>query len=65
MMDKFTEKAGAALTAASESAFLKKHPEVTPWHLLQALTEQEGGVVPALLDSAVDDRLRTAGVRTA
>jgi ATP-dependent Clp protease ATP-binding subunit ClpB len=51
MMDKFTEKAREALGAASEAAFLKNHIEVTPWHLLKSLVEQEGGVVPALLDS--------------
>ncbi|MFQ5512163.1 MAG: ATP-dependent chaperone ClpB [Candidatus Krumholzibacteriia bacterium] len=49
MMDKFTEKAGTALGAASECAFLKNHPEVTPWHLLEALIDQKGGVIPALL----------------
>ncbi len=50
MMDKFTDKARAALNAASEIAFLKSHPEVTPWHLLEALLDQEGGVVGALID---------------
>ena len=41
MMDKFTEKARGALAAASESAFLKNHIEVTPWHLLGALIDQD------------------------
>jgi ATP-dependent Clp protease ATP-binding subunit ClpB len=50
MMDKFTEKAREALSAASEAAFLKNHIEVTPWHLLKALIGQSGGIVPALLD---------------
>ena len=50
MMDKFTDKARGALSAASEAAFLKNHVEVTPWHLLKALIEQSDGVVPALLD---------------
>ena len=50
MMDKFTEKARAALSAASEAAFLKNNPEVTPWHLMKALLDQDGGLVPALLE---------------
>jgi ATP-dependent Clp protease ATP-binding subunit ClpB len=49
MMDKFTEKAREALRVASEAAFLKNHVDITPWHLLKALVEQEGGIVPALL----------------
>jgi ATP-dependent Clp protease ATP-binding subunit ClpB len=50
MMDRFTEKARAAVSAASEAAFLKNNPEVTPWHLLKALLEPAGGLVPALLE---------------
>jgi ATP-dependent Clp protease ATP-binding subunit ClpB len=49
MMDRFTEKAREALAAANEEAFLKNNPEVTPWHLLKALLEPAGGLVPALL----------------
>jgi ATP-dependent Clp protease ATP-binding subunit ClpB len=49
IMDKFTEKAREALNTASESAFLKSHVEVTTWHLLHALIDQEGGMIPALL----------------
>ncbi len=51
IMDKFTDKAREALSAASESAFLKSHVEVTPWHLLSALVDQDGGIVPALFGS--------------
>ncbi len=50
MMDRFTEKARAALSAASEAAFLKNNPEVTPWHLVKALLEPAGGLVRALLE---------------
>ncbi len=50
IMDKFTDKAREALSGASEAAFLKNHIEVTPWHLLKALVDQSGGIVPALLD---------------
>jgi ATP-dependent Clp protease ATP-binding subunit ClpB len=58
MMDRFTEKAGAALNAANEAAFLGNNPEVTPWHLLKALLEQEQGVVPILLE-----RMEVSGAR--
>ncbi|UCH84648.1 MAG: ATP-dependent chaperone ClpB [Candidatus Latescibacterota bacterium] len=51
MIDKLTEKARAALSAASESAFLKNNPEVTPWHLFEGLLEQDGGVLRSLLES--------------
>jgi ATP-dependent Clp protease ATP-binding subunit ClpB len=50
MMDKFTEKARAALSAASEIAFLKNNPEVTAWHLLRALLDQEGALIPTVLE---------------
>jgi ATP-dependent Clp protease ATP-binding subunit ClpB len=50
MMDRFTEKARAALSAANETAFLKNNPEVTPWHLMKALLASDGGIVPALLE---------------
>jgi len=50
MMDRFTEKARAALNAASEAAFLKNNPEVTPWHLLKALNGQDQVLVRGLLD---------------
>ena len=49
MMDKLTEKAQGALSEASELAFLQNHAEVTPWHLLDALIRQEGGMVAPLL----------------
>ncbi len=62
MMDRFTEKASAALSSASESAFLKDHPEVTSWHLLLALIHQEGGVIPALLSGLEVDTQALAGV---
>ena len=50
MMNRFTEKAAGAANTASEAAFLRNHVEVTPWHLLKALVEQDGGIVPALLE---------------
>ena len=48
-LDQFTVKAQKALTSAQTSAEKADHPEVTPDHLLKALLEQEGGVVPAAL----------------
>ena len=48
-LDQFTVKAQEALAAAQTVAEKSDHPEVTPEHLLEALLEQEGGVVPAAL----------------
>ena len=48
-LDQFTVKAQEALATAQTEAEKADHPEVTPEHLLQALLEQEGGVVPAAL----------------
>ncbi len=48
-LDQFTVKAQEALTSAQTGAEKADHPEVTPEHLLKALLEQEGGVVPAAL----------------
>ena len=55
-LDQFTVKAQEALTAAQTAAERSDHPEVTPDHLLKALLEQEGGVVPAALGSVFDGR---------
>ena len=52
-LDQFTVKAQEALTAAQTLAEKSDHPEVTPEHLLKALLEQEGGVVPSALGSSV------------
>jgi ATP-dependent Clp protease ATP-binding subunit ClpB len=48
-LDRFTVKAQEALSTAQTEAEKADHPEVTPEHLLKALLEQEGGVVPAAL----------------
>jgi ATP-dependent Clp protease ATP-binding subunit ClpB len=48
-LDQFTVKAQEALSAAQTAAERSDHPEVTPDHLLKALLEQEGGVVPSAL----------------
>jgi len=48
-LDQFTVKAQEALAAAQSAAEKRDHPEVTPEHLLAALLQQEGGVVPSAL----------------
>ncbi|MEJ2420866.1 MAG: ATP-dependent chaperone ClpB [Acidobacteriota bacterium] len=55
--DKFTEKAREALLAAQEDAAGRNHPEVTPEHLALALVNQEGGVVPLILDKLGVEKL--------
>jgi ATP-dependent Clp protease ATP-binding subunit ClpB len=49
-LDRFTHKAQEALQRTAQAAREEGHPEATPEHLALALIEQEGGVVPALLD---------------
>src|SRR5688572_20520759 len=48
-LDQFTVKAQEALSAAETSAEKNDHPEVTTEHLMAALLEQEGGVVPSMI----------------
>jgi ATP-dependent Clp protease ATP-binding subunit ClpB len=48
-LDQFTVKAQEALTTAQTVAEKSDHPEVTAEHLLKALLDQEGGVVPSAL----------------
>jgi ATP-dependent Clp protease ATP-binding subunit ClpB len=47
--DKLTVKAQEALQASRDVAMARHHAEVTPEHLLIALIDQEGGVVPRIL----------------
>src|SRR5919198_1110519 len=64
-LNKLTEKAQEAIAAAQRLAESRQHTQLEPEHLLAALIEQEGGVVPAVLDklgltpSQVGQRLRT------
>jgi ATP-dependent Clp protease ATP-binding subunit ClpB len=62
MLDKFTEKAQAALSEANEAAFLANHPEVNPWHLLSALIEQTDGLIPPLFQRMGVDPARVREV---
>ena len=48
-MNRFTEKAAAAVTEAQQIARRRNHQQVTGLHLLGALISQEGGIVPAIL----------------
>jgi ATP-dependent Clp protease ATP-binding subunit ClpB len=48
-IDRMTVRAQEALQAAQARAESRGNPEITPAHLLAALLEQEGGVVPAIL----------------
>jgi ATP-dependent Clp protease ATP-binding subunit ClpB len=48
-LNKFTEKAQEAVVAAQTLAGEYHHAEVTPEHVLVALTEQAGGIVPSVL----------------
>jgi ATP-dependent Clp protease ATP-binding subunit ClpB len=64
--DRFTVKAGEALQSAARAARTAGHPEVSGVHLLQALLEQEEGIVRPVLEKAgvrvpiVQDRVRDA-----
>jgi ATP-dependent Clp protease ATP-binding subunit ClpB len=49
--DSLTEKAQEAIVAAQRLAEERRHTQVEPEHLLLALVGQEGGVVPAVLDT--------------
>ncbi len=48
--NRFTEKAREAVMGAQNDARHRNHQQIDGWHLLQALLEQEGGIVPSLLN---------------
>jgi ATP-dependent Clp protease ATP-binding subunit ClpB len=48
-LDKLTEKSREALLEAQHLAEQYTHPAVEPEHLLRALLDQEGGVVPSVI----------------
>ncbi|MBN1403875.1 MAG: ATP-dependent chaperone ClpB [Opitutales bacterium] len=48
-MNRFTEKAAAAVMEAQQIARRRNHQQVSGLHLLGALLSQEGGIVPAVL----------------
>ena len=51
-LSKFTEKSQAALTEAQNIATRNQHQAVDVEHLMLALIEQEGGLVPRLFEKA-------------
>ncbi len=54
-LNKFTEKAQEAVVAAPQLAQEMNHSQVDPEHLLVALVEQAGGVVPSVLRKITAD----------
>ncbi|WP_345786125.1 ATP-dependent chaperone ClpB [Rubellicoccus peritrichatus] len=48
--NQFTEKAREAVTEAQAEARRHNHQQIDGWHLLSALINQEGGIVPSLLE---------------
>ena len=59
-LNKYTEKAQEAIIAAQNIASEQNHSEVTPEHLLVALVEQSGGIVPSVLRKIALDPARVA-----
>ena len=49
-LEKFTFKAQEALQSAQKLAESYNHTELHPEHLLKAMIEQEGGIIPIILD---------------
>ena len=54
-LNQFTHKAQEAILGAQKLAEDKQHGKIDPEHLLLALLEQEGGMVPAILNRAGSD----------
>jgi len=59
-INRLTEKAQESALAAQNLATQMNHAEVTPEHLLVALIEQEGGIVPSILRKLNLDPARVA-----
>ena len=59
-LNKFTEKAQEAVVTAQNLASELNHSEVTPEHLLVALVEQSGGIVPSILRKMTLDPAQVA-----
>src|SRR3982751_711968 len=53
--DRLTNKSQQACAAALSIARARRNPQVTPYHLLVALLEQEGGIVVPVLQRAGAD----------
>jgi ATP-dependent Clp protease ATP-binding subunit ClpB len=59
-LNKFTDKAQESVITAQNLASELTHAEVTPEHLLVALVEQQGGIVPSVLRKLMLDPVRVA-----
>jgi ATP-dependent Clp protease ATP-binding subunit ClpB len=59
-LSKFTEKAQEAILSGQQLAAERTNAEVTPEHLLVALVEQQGGIVPSILRRLNIDPARVA-----
>jgi ATP-dependent Clp protease ATP-binding subunit ClpB len=59
-LNKFTEKAQEAVVTAQNLAGEGSHAEIVPEHLLVALVEQSGGIVPSILRKMNLDPARVA-----
>src|SRR5262245_53457214 len=59
-LNKLTEKAQEGILTAQNLATELNHSEVTPEHLLVALVEQSGGIVPSVLRKVALDPARVA-----
>jgi ATP-dependent Clp protease ATP-binding subunit ClpB len=59
-LNKLTEKAQEAILVSQNLATEQTHSEVTPEHLLVALVEQSGGIVPSVLRKIALDPARVA-----
>ena len=59
-INKFTEKAQEAVMTAQNLASEFNHSEIVPEHLLVALVEQSGGIVPSILRKLTLEPARVA-----
>jgi ATP-dependent Clp protease ATP-binding subunit ClpB len=60
-LEKLTVKSQEALQAAQSVAIQLGHPEINPEHLLDALLNQDGGIVPVILQRIGVDVARVRG----
>ena len=55
-LNKFTTKSQEAIQNAQQEAAKHNQQQISPWHLLLALSEQEGSIVPVILDKLQVDK---------
>ncbi len=64
-INKYTEKAQAAILAAQQLADREGHPEILPEHLLLTMVEQQEGIVPEIIRKMnADPSAVAAAIRT-